>query len=101
MVTHLELDILECKVKWPLGNITTNKFSGGDEITAELFQILKYDVLMCYTQYVSNIGKLSSGHRSGKGKFSFQSKRKAMPKKKKKKKVEAIIQLQSFQMLAR
>ena len=39
--THLEPDILECEVKWALGNITTNKPSGGDGISVELFQILK------------------------------------------------------------
>ena len=44
-VTHLEPDILECKVKWDLGNITMNKASGGDRIPAELFQILKDDVV--------------------------------------------------------
>ena len=41
VVTHLEPDILECEVKWALGNITMNKASGGDRIPAELFQILK------------------------------------------------------------
>ena len=41
MITHLELDILECKVKWALGNITMNKVSRGDGISVELFQILK------------------------------------------------------------
>ena len=41
VITHLEPDILECEVKWALGSITTNKASGGDEIPAELFQILK------------------------------------------------------------
>ena len=41
MVTHVELDILECEVKWALGSITTNKASGGDGIPVELFQILK------------------------------------------------------------
>ena len=45
MVTHLESDILECKVKWALGSITTNKASGGDGISTELFQILKDDAL--------------------------------------------------------
>ena len=40
-ITHLESDVLECKVKWALGSITTNKASGGDKIPAELFQILK------------------------------------------------------------
>ena len=39
--THLESNILECEVKWALGNITTNKDSGGDGIPAELFKILK------------------------------------------------------------
>ena len=39
--SHLEPDILECEVKWALGSITTNKASGGDGISAELFQILK------------------------------------------------------------
>ena len=41
VITHLEPDILECKVKWALGSITMNKASGGDEIPVELFQILK------------------------------------------------------------
>ena len=41
VLTHLEPDILECKVKWALGSITMNKASGGDGIPAELFQILK------------------------------------------------------------
>ena len=42
VITHLEPDILECKIKWVLGSITTNKASRSDEILAELFQILKY-----------------------------------------------------------
>ena len=41
VITHLEPDILECKVKWALGSITTNKACGGDGIPIELFQILK------------------------------------------------------------
>ena len=45
MITHLEPDILECKVKWALGNITLNKARGGDGIPAELFQILKDDAV--------------------------------------------------------
>ena len=44
-VTHLEPDILECKAKWVLGNITTNKATRGDGIPVELFQILKDDVV--------------------------------------------------------
>ena len=43
MITKLEPNILECKVKWALGSITTNKPSGGDGIPVELFQILKDD----------------------------------------------------------
>jgi len=45
MITHLESDILECKAKWVLGSITTNKASGGDGISVELFQILKDSLL--------------------------------------------------------
>ena len=45
VITHLEPDILECKVKWALGSITTNKPSGGDGIPVELFQILKDDAV--------------------------------------------------------
>ena len=41
VITHLEPDILECKIKWGLGGMTTNKASGGDGIPVELFQILK------------------------------------------------------------
>ena len=43
MITHLEPDILECKVQWTLGNISMNKDSGDDGISVLLFQILKYD----------------------------------------------------------
>ena len=45
MITHLEPDILVCKVKWALGSITANKTGGGDGIPAELFQILKDDAV--------------------------------------------------------
>ena len=45
VITHLEPDVLECKVKWALGSITSNKASGGDGISAELFQILKDDAV--------------------------------------------------------
>ena len=45
VITHLQPDILECKVKWVLGSITTNKASGGDRIPIELFQILKDDAV--------------------------------------------------------
>ena len=45
VITHIEPDILESKVKWALGSITTNKASGGDGIPVELFQILKDDAV--------------------------------------------------------
>ena len=45
VITQLEPDNLECEVKWALGNITTNKASGGDGIPVELFQILKDDTV--------------------------------------------------------
>ena len=69
VITHLEPDILECEVKWALGRITTNKASGADGISAELFQILKDDVVKVLPQYASKFEKLSSGHRTGKGVF--------------------------------
>ena len=80
MITHLEPDIMERKVKWALGSITTNKASGGDGIPVELFQILKDDTVKVLHSICQQIGKLSSDHRTGKGEFSFQSQRKAMPK---------------------
>ena len=70
VITHLEPDILECEVKWALGSIITNKASGGDGIPVELFQILKDDAVKVL-QYASKFGKPSSGHRTGKGQFSF------------------------------
>ena len=45
VITHLEPDILEFKIKWALGSITTNKASGGDRIPFELFQILKDEAM--------------------------------------------------------
>ena len=79
VITDLEPDILEREVKWALESITTNKSSGGDGVTAELFQILNEDAVKCCTQDASKYGKLSSGHRTGKGQFYLQSQRKAMP----------------------
>ena len=45
VITHLESDILESKVRWALGSITMHKASGGDGIPVELFQILKDDAM--------------------------------------------------------
>ena len=73
-----------------------NKINGGDGIPAELFQILKDDAVKCCTQYASKSGKLSSGHRTGKGQFSFQFQRKAMPKN-----AQTTAQLHSSHTLAK
>ena len=80
VITDLEPDILECEVKWALESITTNKASGGDGIPVELFQILKDDAVKVLHSICQQIWKLSSGHRNGKGQFSFRSQGKAMPK---------------------
>ena len=96
MITHLEPDILECEVKWGLESITMNKSSGGDGIPVELFQILEDDTVKVCTQYASKFGKLSSGHRTGTGQFSFQSQRKAMPKN-----AQTTTQLHSSHMLVK
>ena len=67
------------QVKWALGSITMNKASGDDGIPVELFQILKDDdVKVLHSICQQKSGKCSSGHRPGKGQFSFQSQRKAM-----------------------
>ena len=80
VITNLEPDTLECEVKWAIESITTNKASGGDGIPVELFQILKDDAVKVLHSIYQQIWKLSSGHRTGKGQFSFQIQRKAMPK---------------------
>ena len=73
-----------------------NKANGGGGIQVELIQILKYDAVKVLHSVASKSGKLSSGHRTGKGNFSFQSQRKAMPKN-----VQTTAQLHSSHMLAK
>ena len=80
MTTHLEPDILECEVKRALGSITMNKIVEVMEFQLSYFKSWNMMLWKCCTQYTSKFGKLSSGHRTGKGVFSFQSSRKAMPK---------------------
>ena len=79
VIIHLEPDILKCEVKWALESITMNKASRGDGIPAKPFQVLKYDAIKMLHSNASKSGKLSSGHRTEKGQFSFQTQRKAMP----------------------
>ena len=57
VIIHLEPDILECKVKWALESITTNKASGGDGIPVELFQILKDDAVKALHSVCQQIWK--------------------------------------------
>ena len=96
MITYLEPDILECEVKWALESITVNKASGGDGIPVKLFQILKDDAVKVLHSVCQQIVKLSSGHRTGKGQFSFQSQRKAMSKN-----AQTTAQLHSSHMLVK
>ena len=72
---------MECEVKWVLGSITTNKASGGDRISVELFQILKDDAVKVLLHSIcQQIWKTQQWPQVGKGQFSFQSQRKAIPK---------------------
>ena len=96
MITHLESDILECEVKCDLGSIITNKANGGDGTPAELFQILKNGAIKLLHLIYQQIWKPSSGPRTGKGQFSFQSQRKAMPKN-----IQTTTQLHSSHMLVK
>ena len=96
VITYLESDILECEVKWALGSITTNKANGGDGIPAEVFQIPKGGAIKVLHSIYQQIWKPSSGPRTGKGQFSFQYKRRAMPKI-----AQTIVHSLSFHMLPR
>ena len=96
VITDLEPDILECEVKWALESITINKARGGDGIPVELIQILKDDAVKVLHSICHQICKLSSGHRTGKGQFSFHSQRKAMPKN-----AQTTTQLHSSRMLVK
>ena len=72
VITHLEPVILKWEVNWVLGSITMNKASGGHGIPAELLPVLKDNAMKVLHSHGSKFGKLSSGHRTGKGQFSFQ-----------------------------
>ena len=79
VVTDLEPDILGC-TQLGFSKHHQNKASRGDGIPVELFQILKDDAVKVLQSICQQIWKLSSGHKSGKSQFPFQSQRKAMPK---------------------
>ena len=95
VITHLEPDILEREVKWALGTSLKTKLVEVIEFQLSYFKSQKMMLFKCCTQYAINFGKLSSGRRTGKCRFSFQSQRKAMPKH-----VQTTTQLHSFHTLA-
>ena len=80
VITHLEPNILECKVKWALGSVAMNKASGGDGIPVELFQILKDDAVKVLHSICQQIWKTQQWPQDGKCQLSFQSQRRSMPK---------------------
>ena len=93
VITPLEPDILDSKVKWALGNMAMNKSSGGDAILVELFQILKNDAVKVLHSICQQIWKTQQWLPDWKRSVS---QRKSMSKN-----VQATSQLHSFHMLAR
>ena len=94
VTTQLELDILECEVKWALGSITRNKASGGDGIPVELFQILKDDAVKVLHSICQQIRKTQQWPQDWKRSVLIPIQRKAMPRN-----VQTTTQLRSSQML--
>ena len=96
VITHLEPDILECEVKWPLESITTNKASGGDGIPVELFQILKDDAVKVMHSICQQIWRTQQWPQDWKRSVSIPIQRKAMPKH-----AQTTTQLHSFHTLVK
>ena len=96
VITHLEPDILECKVKWALGSITMNKASGGDGIPVERFQILKDDAVKVLCSICQQMWKTQQWPQDWKRSVFIQSQRKAMPKN-----AQTTTQLHSSHMLVK
>ena len=92
VITHLEPDILECKVEWPLGSITMNKASGGDGIPVDLFQILKDNAMKVLHSICQQIWKTQQWPQDWK-RSVFIPIPKAMPKN-----AQTIAQLHSSHM---
>ena len=95
VITHLEADILKCKVKWVLGSITRKKVRGGDGIPAELLQSLKYDGVKVLHSICQQIWKTQQRPHWKRSIF-IPIQRRKMPKN-----VQTITQLHSLHMLAR
>ena len=100
VITHLEPDILECKVKWALGNISTSKASGGDVIPVELFQILKDDAMKVLHSICRQIWKTQQWTHDWKRAVFIPIPRKAMPKNVQTAKLHSS-QFSSVQLLSR
>ena len=96
VITHIEPDILESEVNWALGSITTNKASGGDEILAELFQILKDAAVKVLHSICQLTWKTQQWLQDWKRSFSFLSQRKAIPRN-----AQTAAQLHSSHMLVK
>ena len=91
VITHLEPVILECKVKWAFGSITTNKARKGDEIPVELFRILKYDAVKVLHSICEQIWKTQQWPQDWKRSVFIP-----VPKN-----VQTTVQLQSSHTLAK
>ena len=96
MVSHPELDILECEVKWTLRSTAINKASGYHETSAELFKSLTDDAIKVLYSICQQIRKMRGGHRTGKGQSLSQFPRRLVAKN-----VLTIGQLHSSPMLVR
>ena len=96
VIIHRQPDFPESEVKWALGSITREKLVEVMEFQLSYFKSWKMMLWKCCTQYTSKFGKLCSGHRTGKGQFSFQSQRMVLPKNS-----QTTTQLQSSHMLAK
>ena len=95
-ITHLESDILECKVKWALGSITMNKASGGDGIPVDLLQILKDDAVKVLHSICQQIWKTQQWSQDWKRSVFIPVPKKAMPKN-----AQTTTQLHSSHMLVK
>ena len=96
MITQLEPDILECEVKRALESITTNKASGGDGITVELFQILKDDAVKVLHSICQQVCKTQQWPQDWKRSVFIPIPKKAMPKN-----AQTTTQLHSSHMLVK
>ena len=96
VITQLESDILECKVKWVFRSITTNKASGGDRIPVELFQSLKDDAVKVLHSICQQIWKTQQWPQDWKRSIFISIQRKAMPKN-----AQTTAQLHSSHTLAK